>query len=51
MASVYYGYLQISSNGFLSFRLGARQLLPKHLLSHVDGLQRLLDIKEVLLLV
>lgn len=51
MASVCYGYLQISSNGFLSFRLGARQLLPQHLLSHVDGLQRLLDVEEVLLLV
>lgn len=51
MASVCYGYLQISSNGFLSFRLCARQLLPQHLLSHVDGLQRLLDVEEVLLLV
>lgn len=50
-ASVCFGYLQISSNGFLSFRLGARQLLPQHLLSHVDGLQRLLDVEEVLLLV
>lgn len=41
--------LQISSDGFFSFRLGAGQLLPQHLLPHVDGLQRLLDVEEVLL--
>lgn len=42
-------YLKISSDGFLSFGLGTGQLLPQHLLPHVDGLQRLLDVKEVLL--
>lgn len=42
-------YLQISSDGFFSFRLGAGQLLPQHLLPHVDRLQRLLDVEEVLL--
>ena len=46
---VFFAYLQISSDGFLSFRLGAGQLLPQHLLPHVDGLQRLLDVEEVLL--
>ena len=42
-------YLQIASDGFFSFRLGAGQLLPQHLLPHVDRLQRLLDVEEVLL--
>ena len=42
-------YLQVASDGFLSFGLGAGQLLPQHLLPHVDGLQRLLDVEEVLL--
>lgn len=42
-------YLQIAPHGLLSFRLGAGQLLPQHLLPHVDGLQRLLDVEEVLL--
>lgn len=42
-------YLQIAPHGLLPFGLGAGQLLPQHLLPHVDGLQRLLDVEEVLL--
>lgn len=51
MSSVFVSFtnLQISSDGFFSLRLGAGQLLPQHLLPHVDGLQRLLDVEEVLL--
>jgi len=44
-----YSYLQVAPHGLLSFGLGAGQLLPEHLLPHVDGLQRLLDVEEVLL--
>lgn len=42
-------YLQVPTDRFFSFGLGAGQLLPQHLLPHVDGLQRLLDVEEVLL--
>lgn len=42
-------YLQVTSDRLLPFGLGAGQLLPQHLLPHVDGLQSLLDIEEVLL--
>lgn len=42
-------YLQVAADRLLPLGLGAGQLLPQHLLPHVDGLQRLLDVKEVLL--
>lgn len=42
-------HLQVPADGLFSFGLGAGQLLPQHLLPHVDGLQRLLDVEEVLL--
>jgi len=42
-------HLQVPSNSLLPFGLGRSQLFTQHFLPHVDGLQRLLQVKQVLL--
>lgn len=42
-------YLQISPDRFFTFGFGTGQLLPQHFLPHVDSLEGLLDVKEILL--